>query len=80
MRISIRATATCRAVWHELAELIEKTAAAGSQVIAATHSPIILGVTGAQVLSFDGGSVHGVAWRETDAVRVMRDYLDERLA
>ena len=64
----------------ELAKLIEKTAAAGSQVILATHSPIIMGVAGAQVLSFDGGSVHDVDWRETDAVRVMCDYLDEKLA
>ncbi|MDO4404451.1 MAG: AAA family ATPase, partial [Atopobiaceae bacterium] len=64
----------------ELAGLIEEYAAQGSQLIVATHSPIILGVAGAQVLSFDGGSVHEVSWRETDAVRVLRDYLAERLA
>ena len=64
----------------ELAGLIEEYAVQGSQLIVATHSPIILGVAGAQVLSFDGGSVHEVSWRETDAVRVLRDYLAERLA
>lgn len=64
----------------ELAGLIEEYAAQGSQLIVATHSPIILGVAGAQVLSFDGGSVHEVSWREADAVRVLRDYLAERLA
>lgn len=63
----------------ELAELIERHVDKGSQFIVATHSPIILGVHGAQILSFDGGSVHEVSWGETDAVRVMRDYLDQRL-
>ncbi len=63
----------------ELAELVERGAREGSQYLIATHSPIILGVPGAQVISFDGGSVHEVSWHETDAVRVMRDYLAERL-
>lgn len=63
----------------ELSELIEKCVAEGSQFIVATHSPIVLGTAEAQILSFDGGYVHEVEWRETDAVRVMRDYLAERL-
>ena len=63
----------------ELVELIERCVEDGSQFIIATHSPIILGMEGAQVLSFDGGSVHEIGWSETDAVRVMRDFLAERL-
>ena len=63
----------------ELSGLIEELASDGSQFVIATHSPILLGVQGAQILTFDGGSVHEAAWRETDAVRVMRDYLAERL-
>jgi len=63
----------------ELASLIENHARNGSQFIIATQSPIILGIQDAQILSFDGGSVHEVDWGETDAVRVMRDYLAERL-
>ena len=51
----------------------------GSQFIIATHSPIVMGIEGAQVLSFDNGHVHEVDRRETDAVRVMRDYLADRL-
>ena len=51
----------------------------GSQFIIATHSPIVMGIEGAQVLSFDNGHVHEVDWREADAVRVMRDYLADRL-
>lgn len=63
----------------ELTELIAKGVDEGSQFIIATHSPMVLGIEGAQVLSFDGGHVHEVPWHETDAVRVMRDYLTERL-
>lgn len=63
----------------ELSELVAKCVVEGSQFVVATHSPIVLGIEGAQVLSFDGGSIHEVDWRETDAVRVMRDYLAGRL-
>ena len=63
----------------ELSELIVKHADEGSQFIVATHSPIILATPGAQVLSFDDGCVHETDWRKTDAVRVMRDFLGERL-
>ncbi len=63
----------------ELAKLVEKAAQEGSQFIIVTHSPIVMGIRDAQVLSFDDGSVHEVDWRQTDAVRVMRDYLAERL-
>ena len=63
----------------ELVELIEKGVEEGSQFIIVTHSPIVMGTAGAQVLSFDGGCVHEVDWRKTDAVRVMRDFLAERL-
>ena len=64
---------------RELCSLIGEGVRGGSQFIVATHAPIILGTPGAQVLSFDGGSIHEVDWRETDAVRVMRDFLAERL-
>jgi len=63
----------------ELSDFIQRAAAKGSQFIVATHSPIILGTSDAQVLSFDGGYVQEVNWHQTDAVRVMRDFLYERL-
>lgn len=63
----------------ELSELVAKGVTEGSQFIIATHSPIVMGIEGAQVLSFDNGHVHEVDWREADAVRVMRDYLEGRL-
>lgn len=63
----------------ELSDLIAEGAEQGSQFIIATHSPIILGTPDAQILSFDGGCIHEVDWRETDAVRVMWGYLAERM-
>lgn len=59
----------------ELVELIGKGVEVGSQFIVATHSPIVLGTPDAQVLSFDGGHVHEIAWQDADAVRVMREFL-----
>ena len=63
-----------------LSELMAERAEKGSQFILATHSPILLGMPGAQVLSFDGGEVHEVDWRQTDAVRVMKAFVEERLS
>lgn len=63
----------------DLAAQIVERAGEGSQFIIATHSSIMLGISGAQVLSFDEGHVHEVPWSETGAVRTMRDFLNERL-
>ena len=63
----------------ELSDMIVERAKEGSQFIVATQSPILLGIRGAQILSFDGGSVHEIAWHEAEAVRVMRTFLAERL-
>lgn len=62
----------------ELSELIQKRAEGGSQFIIATHSPILLGIPGAQILSFDEGCVHEISWEQTGAVRVMTQFLDDR--
>lgn len=64
----------------ELSKLIEKGARGGSQFIVATHSPIVMAIDNAQVLSFDEGYVHEVDWHDTDAVCVMRDFLLEHLS
>lgn len=63
----------------ELSELVAKGVTEGSQFIIATHSPIVMGIEGAQVLSFDNGHVHEIDWRKADAVRVMWGYLEGRL-
>lgn len=64
---------------------IHRLAKEGSQFLIATHSPILLGLPGAQILSFDDGSIHPVEYEETESWQVTemflnhREYLLERL-
>ena len=64
---------------------IARMAEAGAQFIIATHSPILLGIPGAEILSFDGGEVHPCEYEETESYQVTemfinnRDTLTERL-
>ncbi|WJY98539.1 AAA family ATPase [Corynebacterium fournieri] len=49
---------------------------AGAQVIAVTHSPIVLGVPGAEIVEIgERGIERGVGLEETLAYRAMRDFL-----
>jgi len=49
---------------------------AGAQVIAVTHSPIVLGVPGAEIVEVgEQGMDRGLAVEETLAFRAMRDFL-----
>ena len=49
-----------------------------AQFIISTHSPILLGYPGAQILSFDGGHIHEISYEETDAYRISRRFLNDR--
>ena len=49
-----------------------------SQFIIATHSPILLGLPGAQILSFDGGSIHPCTYKETDSYQVTSLFINNR--
>lgn len=55
---------------YELAESGE------GQFIIATHSPILMAYPGAEILSFDGGTIRPVAYEETEHCRVTRDFLN----
>jgi predicted ATPase len=48
-----------------------------TQFIIATHSPIVLGFPGAQIVSFDGGRLREIAYRETDAYRLTRRFVTD---
>jgi predicted ATPase len=50
---------------------------ADTQFIIATHSPIVLGFPAAQIVSFDGGAVHEIAYHDTDAYVITRRFLNE---
>ncbi|HTU68584.1 MAG TPA: AAA family ATPase [Steroidobacteraceae bacterium] len=47
-----------------------------AQFIIATHSPILLTLPGARVLSVDGGALHEVDYRDTEHFRLTRDFLN----
>jgi predicted ATPase len=47
-----------------------------AQFVIATHSPILLCLPGARVLSFDGGRIAEVNYDETDHVQLTRDFLN----
>lgn len=50
----------------------------GSQFIIATHSPILLGYPDAQLLSFDDDRIHPIDYEDTESVRIMRMFLQDR--
>lgn len=56
---------------HRLAE-------AGSQFLIATHSPILLGLPEAAILSFDEGTLHPIEYEETESYQVTEMFLNHR--
>lgn len=72
---------------RQLTLLIEmsRLATQGAQFIVATHSPILLGIPDAQILSFDDGEIHECEYEDTESYQVTemfinnREYLLERL-
>jgi predicted ATPase len=61
---------TFLAVLHDLAR------SRAAQFIIATHSPILLSLPGARVLSCDDSGIHEVDYRETEHFRLTRDFLN----
>ena len=50
----------------------------GAQFIVVTHSPILLGFPGAEILSFDDGVIHPCTYEETDSYRVTHMFVNNR--
>ena len=48
-----------------------------AQFIVSTHSPILLGLPGAQILSFDHGVIHPIVYEETPAYQISRRFLND---
>ncbi len=57
---------------------IYKCAKAGSQFFIVTHSPILLGIPNAEILSFDNGKIHTCSYEETDSYQVTKMFIDNR--
>lgn len=50
----------------------------GSQFIIATHSPILLGMPSAEILSFDDGAVHKIRYEETGSYKITEMFINNR--
>lgn len=57
---------------------ISKLAGQGAQFIIASHSPILLGIPDAQILSFDDGAIHECEYTETESYQVTEMFINNR--
>ena len=57
---------------------IHTCAQTGAQFFIITHSPILLGLPGAAILSFDDGPIHSIAYEETDSYQITSLFLSDR--
>jgi predicted ATPase len=57
---------------------IDRCAKEDSQFIIVTHSPILLGIPKAEILSFDGGEIHPCEYEETDSYQVTEMFINNR--
>ncbi len=57
---------------------IRRCTDAGAQFLIATHSPVLLGFPGAEILSFDEGRIHSCAYEDTESYQVTKMFLDRR--
>jgi predicted ATPase len=58
-----------------LLALLREMVASDCQLVVATHSPILLALPGANILTFDEAPPRRVAWDELEHVRLTRDFL-----
>lgn len=57
---------------------IHRLAKQGAQFLIVSHSPILLGMPGAGILSFDEGQLHSVTYEETDSYQVTEMFINNR--
>lgn len=57
---------------------IDRCVKEGSQFIIVTHSPILLGLPKAEILSFDDGLIHPCTYEETDSYQVTSMFINNR--
>ena len=57
---------------------IHQRANQGAQFIIVTHSPILLGLPEAQILTFDDGPIHPCEYEETDSYQVTSLFINNR--
>lgn len=60
-----------------LISLLKQVVADGSQLVIATHSPILMAFPGAEILVFEGDQLTKTAWADLDHVRLTRAFLND---
>ena len=63
-----------------LLSMLREMAAQDSQFIIATHSPILMALPGADILSFDHAPVRRIPYEEVEHVTLTRDFLNNPAA
>jgi predicted ATPase len=61
-----------------LLSVMHRLVRGGSQLVIATHSPILLACPGALIYRFGEHGIEEVEYEETEAYRVTKDFLDHR--
>ncbi len=57
---------------------IANCARENTQFIIVTHSPILLGMPGVEILTFDDGQIHPCEYEQTDSYQVMEMFINNR--
>ena len=57
---------------------IHECAKAGAQFFIVTHSPILLGMPEAEILTFDEGKLHACSYEETSSYQITELYINNR--
>ena len=57
---------------------ISRLAKENAQFIIVNHSPILLGIPDAEILSFDTGLIHPIKYEETESYLVTKSFVDNR--
>lgn len=65
---------------RQLTLLIElvNCAKENSQFIMVTHSPILLAIPGAEILSFDDGRIHPIDYEDTDSYQITKMFIENK--
>ena len=58
--------------------MIHRCAKGGAQFLIATHSPILLGLPGADILSFDKERLRKCSYEETDSYQITEMFINNR--
>jgi predicted ATPase len=58
--------------------LIHNLAQQGTQFIIASHSPILLGIPGAAILSFDDGCINEITYEETESYKITELFINNK--